>query len=363
MRLRPSRSTVVTAAVALTLIVAAQILRPAADAGGEAAPPSTRVPVRSVVLRAEAVEGSRREGGFLRADRDVTIAAEQPGRVLALPVAEGAPVDAGAPVAHLDDTSARARADAARATFRERSLDPASPAAERERAEAALREAEHALRQHHPTAAFRGIVERHRVEEGQYVVPGSPLVDLIDLSVLLLDASVDAEMVRFVAPGASIPVEVPALGAEGRREGLVRRVANRADPGTRRFSIEIEIRGAPAWRAGMYAEAEFRTRVADAALTIPKSAVRRIFEESGVFVVRGGVARYLPVALEGIPGRDDRWRVADGPLREGDTLVVAGFEGLSDGVPVATPDAPPPGGAGSGSGTDRSVPGQGAGNR
>ena len=101
-----SRTTWFTILLLVVAVAVAAILR-----GTQAAPPTAgeavRLRVEVAELRARSLPGIVRASGFLRAETDVTVSAERAGRVVALPVAEGAPVVRGDGVTH--GRSARSR--------------------------------------------------------------------------------------------------------------------------------------------------------------------------------------------------------------------------------------------------------------
>lgn len=326
--------------ITIVLLVAALLFAALLSRGGgrseaeetDAAPASVRV----VRIDEQALEGEVRAGGFLRANADVTLSAERAGRVVALPVSEGESVAVGAEVATLDDTTVSALLAEARAVEREAALNPATPAAQLASAQARLRQAEYEFRLRHPVAPHAGMIEVHHVEVGAAVAPGSPLVDLIDASVLLLDIDVDAEFVVQLAKGQQVSVDVPALGEVSHGiVGTVRRVASRANPTSRRFRIEIELDpGSAGMRPGMYAEARLATANGLPALHVPKAFARTARGETGVYVVREGRAHWVPLRVDEVYHRPDLWRVAGGKLAAGDPVVASGFSGLRDGMPV-----------------------------
>ncbi len=325
--MRISKATWVTAGVLLVSLGLAAVLSNGVKDESSADGVTALVPVRVIALKREAGPGEVTVGGFLRARNDITISAERGGRVVAFPVAEGKPVAKGGVVARLDDTVAAADLAQARAAAREAALDPDLPAAELQRARSSLRRAEYEFTLRNPAAPIAGTVEKHHVDVGEYVVPGTPLVDVLDTGALIFDADVDAEVVPLLdetgatvlALGKSIPARVV-------------RIAGRADRSTRRFRIELEIEPS-GLRPGMYAEARFVLPAGEPAFYVPKAAVRRMHGERGVFVVRDGLATWVPLQLEGVHHLQKVWR-ATGGLVDGDPLVVAGFSGLQPGVAV-----------------------------
>ena len=325
-----SRTTWITILLLTGAIAVAAILR-----GTQAAPPSAGGAVRLRVdvaeLRARSLPGVVRASGFLRAETDVTVSAERAGRVVDLPVAEGAPVASGDVVARLDATAAEANLSRARAVARE----TRASAADRARADEAVRLAEHELALMRPVAPAAGVVEVHHVDAGEYVRAGTPLLDIVDARTLVLDVDIDAEFVGGLAVGDAVEVEVPALGS-GPRAGRITRRAGRADPRTRRFRIEVSLAAVDSGaKPGMHAVARFSQPGGAPALYLPKAATRTIRGQTGVYVVRDGRAHWTPVDVAEVAHRPDLWRLeAGGDLGAGATVVVAGFAGLRDGMAV-----------------------------
>lgn len=320
--MRIPKATWVTTSALIVAVLVSVLLRNGARGATETA--GDRPPVAQIdaaTLQRRALPGELRVGGFLRALADVTISAERAGRVVALPVAEGGAVKAGQIVASLEDTTAAANLAQARAAAREAGLDPDLGAAELERARASLSRAEHEFSLHHPASPIDGVVEVHHVDVGEYVVPGTPLVDVLDMTRLILDVDLDPEI-------AALEFEATVNGKRAR----ISRVANRADPHTRRFRVELEVE--PGMLPGMYVEASLRLPPGPSAFYVPKSAARDLRGETGVFVVREGRAVWVPLRVAEVHYRPALWRVVEGALRDGDTLVVSGFSGLRDGMDV-----------------------------
>lgn len=329
-----SRTTWFTILLLVGAVAVAAILR-----GTQAAPPSApetvRLKVDVIELHARSLPGLVRASGFFRAETDVTVSAERAGRVVDLPVAEGAPVARGDIVARLEATAVEANLARARAVARETALQPEVSAVERARADEALRLAEHELALRRPVAPATGVVEVHHVDVGEYVQPGTPLLDIIDATTLILDVEVDAEFVGGLEVGDAVDVEVPALGA-ALHVGRITRCAGRADPRTRRFRIEVSLAaGDSGAKPGMHAVARFTQPGGAPALYLPKAATRTIRGQTGVFVVREGCAHWTPVAVTEVAYRPELWRLeAGGEVQDGATVVVAGFAGLRDGMAV-----------------------------
>jgi HlyD family secretion protein len=259
-----------------------------------------------------------------------------------------------APAAEVDNARtawevARAQAEAARAAVAQ--------------AQAAYLEAVEALRKTLLRAPMSGRIVRLEVEAGETAVmgtintPGSRLLTIADPSALEVRARVDETDVPRIHIGDSANVELDALPGRTFAGRVVRigesAVANErrgspADAGAGGRSVDYEVvvellERDPAVRPDMSAAVRIVTARRTGALAVPIVAVavrdssgRRpserpdsartaAREREGVFVVRGGVARFAPVTL-GIAG-EGYFEVLRG-VREGDTIVAGPYDAV-----------------------------------
>lgn len=242
---------------------------------------------------------------------------------------------------------ARAQAEAARAAVTQ--------------AHAAYLEAVEALRKTVLRAPMSGRVVRLDVEAGETAVmgtintPGSRLLTIADPSALEVRARVDETDVPRIHLGDSASIELDALPGRAFAGRVVRigessvgeRPAVAADAAASQ-SVDYEVIVAlqerdPAVRPDMSATVRIVTARRARALAVPIVAVavrdpsgRRLdsrpdstrsasAEVEGVFVARGGIARFVPVTL-GITG-EGYFEVLRG-VREGDTVVAGPYDAV-----------------------------------
>jgi len=225
-------------------------------------------------------------------------------------------------------------------------------------------------------APFVGYVSRRLTEVGEWVQVGGDVVELVDLSSVLVRADAPESVLAFLVRGADARVWIDALGRSF--DGRVKHVIPSADLSARTFPVEVEV----ANESGLLAAGQFaRVTVAagpdERVVAVPKDAI----------VERDGISS---VGLL-VPGRDGQWKgvltpvavgldVADWititseNIEPGMTVVVRGTERImpfpspvivvdENGTPV---DMPPPPSRGGATGGDRSEqaearPGAGAG--
>ncbi|MSP51843.1 MAG: efflux RND transporter periplasmic adaptor subunit [Alphaproteobacteria bacterium] len=201
--------------------------------------------------------------------RMVDIRAEVPGRIIELPVLEGARVRKNDIVARLDKREREAQLAETRALVKQRELEhtaskqlfekgfrPETKALET----AALLEAARSLLTRMEVqidntvlrAPFDGIVEKRLAELGSYLKDGDPIVRIVDRDPILVIAQVAEREISAIRVGNTGRINVITGEAI---EGRVRYVATMAEPATRTFRVELEVPNKDGQlRAGVTAE-------------------------------------------------------------------------------------------------------------
>jgi RND family efflux transporter MFP subunit len=295
--------------------------------------------------------------GRLAARHSVALRTRVSGAVVALPVAEGDTVAAGQVLARIDaeaqnavvrqamaalDAALIAR-DEARDTY-DRSLAlggnvarsvleseaRAVQSAERdvERLTAALEQAQVALRDHVIRAPMNGTVLILDAEVGQIADQATPILTLADLSDLIVEADVDEAYATQINEGQ--PAVLQLSGETGTRDGDVTFVSRQVDVATGGLAVRIGFADPVDAPVGLTVAANIIVDQREAALTVPRTALRPDGSATGVFVVEDGAARLQPVTLVEWPAA--RLIVTSG-LSEGD-LVITDATDIAEGQAV-----------------------------
>ncbi len=169
-------------------------------------------------------------------------------------------------------------------------------------------------------APFAGLIVRRRLDPGDVVVLGSPILLLVSLDELWITAWVDetemaglqvdqaARVVFRSEPERSYPGKVARLGRETDRE-------------TREFIVDVDVLELPNnWAVGQRTEVYIQTARAEDATIIPTTFIRRRDDGQGVFVDIGQQAQWRTVQL-GLHNAE--WaEVVDG-VQAGETIVIS----------------------------------------
>jgi HlyD family secretion protein len=189
-----------------------------------------------------------------------------------------------------------------------------------------------------------GTVIQLNAEQGETVVPGSTnlpgsvIMTVADMSVLLAEVEVSEVDVVNVALGQEAEVKVDALGTEPQRGRVVEiATSGRRDPaqGTIRFRVKVALDDPdPALRPAMTAKVDILTATSEDAITAPiQAVVKRTLDDEGE-EVKG-------TAAKGIEESDVVYVIADGEASVmavetgiSDELYVEITDGLADGQEV-----------------------------
>ena len=301
-------------------------------------------------LTAEPFEEEIRLTSVAMANQDVLVAAEENGVIRELFVDRGDRVEAGAPIAKIDDrilttevAQARAGAELAQQTWdrRKRLWEDDQVGSElayleakfaAEQAAATLAGLEERLQRTVVRAPFSGVVEDRRVDVGATVSPGDPVARLVDLDPIKVFAGVPERYATDVQVGAPTQLTFEALGSEV-FNASIRYVGATVNPQNRTFPIEVVLPNrARTIKPEMVANMSVTRRRVEDAIVVPQDALVRTEGGYVTYVVteRGGatVAEVRPVELG--PARRNLVVVESG-LAVGDRLVVVGQKSIADG--------------------------------
>ncbi|GAB4400642.1 MAG: efflux RND transporter periplasmic adaptor subunit [Rhodoferax sp.] len=281
-----------------------------ADGARAARPPSAEILIVQPRLLVDSVQAI----GTVRARRSVMLRPEVPGRVVALPFKDGAPVRKGQPMVQLDDRVQRAELQQMQAQLtiaetnfrRTQELTDAnfvsrqardSAAANLDVAKAQLALSQARLERMTIRAPFDGVAGIRQVEVGDYVKDGSNLVAVEDPHDRVVDFTLPQRRAAQVRLG--LPVEVRLHEAPGAPVllGRIEAIEPQQDPTSRALSLRARLlppaaagsSAAPALRAGMAVGVTVEFGRNPKALMVPEESI--VPQNGQQFVVRA-----LPLA-------------------------------------------------------------------
>ncbi len=333
-----------------------------AEAAAANAPGTRTVRVETLVLQPSEFEDRIELTGTVEADNDAILSAQTAGTVVNL-AERGHRVQAGQVVAQLDPAIARAAVEQAEASVAaaQAQFDLAADNLKRQeplyrdsvisalefenvraghnqaqaqlsQAKAALAQAQQQLRNTSVTAPFSGVVEERLVEKGEQVMPGTPVVRIVNTNLVKITAGVPERYAGDIEIGTPVQVDLASAGI-GKRNGRVSFVGSAIDPQSRTFPIEISLENVdarlkPQMVARLYVT---RQRVEDA-IVVPRTAVLADENGTSVFVAtRAGdvvTAERREVVLGAAYGGQ---AVVQTGLTAGDEVIILGQSNVTQG--------------------------------
>jgi membrane fusion protein (multidrug efflux system) len=302
-------------------------------------PPAT---VAAADVQAETWQPYLAAVGSLVASQGILVTTEVAGKVSAIRFESGQQVEAGTVLLEIDDSVEQAELEGivaerrlAEQQFKRREelldsktisrsdVDEARLRLENAAAQLAAKRA--VIAKKRITAPFSGWLGIRRVDLGEYVQPGTPIVPLEALQPIYVDYALPERHLDEISVGQAVEIEVQAYPAEI-FTGRIAAVNPGIDPGTRSLQVRAELENPQArLRPGMFAEVRTVLPQRPAVLTVPQTAITYNPYGDSVFVIQqgesGASVQRRQVATGGV--RNGRVEIVQG-LQSGERVVIAG---------------------------------------
>jgi len=203
-------------------------------------------------------------------------------------------------------------------------------------------------------APFNGIVAKRVVNIGEKVTPDAPVIHIVDLNRMELEAPVPVSDIPSVKVGQEIAFKVDGF-AERIFKGKVERINPAAEAGSRSISIFVTLANADgALKGGMFANGTLAAASRAAVNAVPIAAVINEGGQSFVFSVNNGKVERKPITpgsqsvelglvevRDGLAPGSQVIAVKTDGLKHGSMVVVRGKDGgaAAPGAPTALPPA------------------------
>jgi len=180
-------------------------------------------------------------------------------------------------------------------------------------------------------APIAGHVAKRHVQPGEKVSFDAPLIAIVDLAKLEVQAQAPVSDVAQITPGARAVVAIEGL-PDRSFEGRVERINPSTEPGTRSINFYVSISNdAALLRAGMFAKVRLHVGGDRPVPALPISAVRNDNGLDVVWLIAEGKLRKQTVV---VGRRDERAQLIEirSGLAGGEQVVATKFDNLRDGL-------------------------------
>jgi len=322
--------------------------------------------VTTIVAEQEQWPATMNVIGTMEAVQGVTVSADLPGTVARINFDSGKSVHAGDVLVELDTRQERAQLAAleahrnlARLNFTRMQqlanegvisrMDYDRATAEQRQTEANVAEVRATIERKTIRAPFSGILGIRKINLGQYLPGGGPVVSLQSLNPIYVNFGVPQQVAGQARSGRTLRVSAEQLPGQA-FTGRVTAIDSVIDEGTRNFQVQGTLSNPEGkLRPGMFVQVDLALGAGRPAITLPASAISYEPYGDSVFIVTGlkdqkgqsyrGVRQQF-VKVQG--SRGDQVAVISG-VNPGDEVVTSGVFKLRNGAAVQVDNKVKPG--------------------
>lgn len=180
-------------------------------------------------------------------------------------------------------------------------------------------------------APFKGIITAKFNEEGGFAAPGTPLLQVTDISTLRFTINVPESSLSQFQLNQTYEVSADAY-PNTPLSGKVLMVGSKANIGNS-FPIQFQIENTKESdiKSGMFGKVLLPSNLQEKSILIPSSAILKEMQQEQVYVVRNGKAVLQAITTSKTIG--DKELVSAG-LKEGDLIITHGFINLFENANV-----------------------------
>ncbi|MET0244758.1 MAG: efflux RND transporter periplasmic adaptor subunit [Flavitalea sp.] len=307
------------------------------------------VAVRVATVKADSLTTDLNANGKFEAKQQIDLSAKTSGRITKILVDEGSVVRVGQVVAVIDADELSVDVNNAEVNYQNalkdkdryenafktggvtrQQLDQASLALEN--AKSKLSTSKIRIGDANIRSSINGVVNTKYIETGAIVAPGTKLFELVDISQLVLRASVTEAQVAALKTGDKVKIHASAYPDKD-FSGRVSFIAAKADEALN-FPVELRIDANPgnALKAGMYGTAEFNFPSGKPVIQVPRTAFVGSVNTNQIYVMKADSTSAIRKVVSGrVLG--DKVEVLGG-LAENEQIIISGQVNLSEGAKV-----------------------------
>jgi len=308
----------------------------------------------AVIVRTDTVSKSSLNldfsaNGNFAAWQDLSLLAENSGRITRILVDEGSHVTRGQVLARIDDEYLNLALQSAKDNLNKLKTDQQRYESSFKtggvtkaqldeinlsvrNAENQVQEAQRRVSDAYVKAPITGIINKRSIEVGTYVSPGTPLFDIVDVSKLKLQVNANETQVVNLKKGDQVKISATVF-PDKTFQGKISFIAAKAD-NTLNYPVEIEVENSSAQtlKAGMYGTAIFELPEQPETIIVPRSAFVGSVSSNEVFILENGNKAKLRKVTAG-RNLGEQVEVLDG-LKVGEIIITSGQINLVDGTEV-----------------------------
>jgi RND family efflux transporter MFP subunit len=183
------------------------------------------------------------------------------------------------------------------------------------------------------TAPFDGVISARSIDPGQFVGAGSPLMNVVDLTRLEVEATAPVSFAPQLAPGQRVELKVEGFG-DRIFTGQVERLNPVAIEGSRMLPVYVSLENEGGeLRGGMFASGRIVLETKSGGLGVPSGALHRDVDGQYVIVVTDGMTMRRAVEVVRTWDGGTIVEIASG-LEPGEVVVAEPLPELKPGMQI-----------------------------
>jgi RND family efflux transporter MFP subunit len=306
------------------------------------------IPVKVITVNDSNAVLNLEESGVFKSRQEIEVSASVAGQVIVLRAKEGQFISKGAVIAQINNAALQSQLITAEAVLSNAIKDAkrlenaltvgATTKMQVEQAQLAIENAQtnissikEQMKFYTITAPMSGYVNHLHIEQGSYVMPGTKIIDIVDIGTLKLIVKVDETMVPIIKIGRSVPVTTDVFPGK-KYIGTVTNIGVKSD-NSQKFDVEITIgNGCSDLKSGMYGKAYFEKLSSTQGMFVPRGAIVGSLQDPGVYVINeDSTAHFKKITTGSYSGN---FIAVTSGLSAGERVVTMGQINLQEGVKV-----------------------------
>ncbi len=185
-------------------------------------------------------------------------------------------------------------------------------------------------------APFSGVVDKIHLKEGELAMPGLPVMQIINLDRLYVNADVSETYLPKIDPGDNVILRFPAY-PDYEANVSIYRMSHVINPENRTFRIHLRIDNPQErFKPNMVASLNIRSFSADDVIVVPSILIKQDIQGFYVYVARkngNGSWQSHKQYVERGPEGEGQTMIHSG-LEEGDMMIIQGHNQLAQGTSI-----------------------------
>ncbi len=199
------------------------------------------------------------------------------------------------------------------------------------KSDADIERLEYELSEKDVLAPFTGYIAEEYTQVGEWVNMGGGIVNLVDLSSILIKVDVPEQYAVKIAPDSKVDVVIKSLADRSLSADVVA-VLPKGNVAARTFPVHIKLpNDSLKIKSGMEAMVNFNVGERRKAMLVPKDAVVTAGSQRLVYLLNSESVLPIPIKILGYYGSD---AAIEGGLKPGQQVVIRGNERLRPGQAV-----------------------------